>query len=327
MSRKSQSRRGAFTLVELMIVIIIIGILAGLLSVAAYNAVLAARKTRVKAEIDSLHMALQQYTTERGEAPPCFGVANTPQRQTQREDQIMAHLRKAFPRFTIVPNSPPEPLSYSGPSGNTGLKKYVQSNFGRNIDDIDQAEALVFWLGGPPAPTGTASTKLLGWSADVSNPFKPTGARASGGFAFDESRLVDLDQDGWWEYIPAVTSSAGPTPPYVYYDSGSYTSPLLRSYLQSYPAQASKYFPPKTPYSNLSFWGIALPYVSKLPPNSVCVNPQTFQIISAGLDSAYGDAGVATQRLALFPTGTNYTEGDQDNLTNFSEGTLKDAIP
>ena len=94
-----------FTLVELMVVIIIIGILAGLLSVAAYNAVLAARKTRVKAEIDSMSMALQQYTTDRGEAPPCLGDRDPAKLgigPITRKTSFSRTFRKAFPRYTPV---------------------------------------------------------------------------------------------------------------------------------------------------------------------------------------------------------------------------------
>ena len=96
---RTQSRTGAFTLVELMIVIIIIGILAGLLSVAAYNAVLAARKARVKAEIDSMDVALQQYATDRGEVPPCLVDRDASNGNQTRQQTLLAHLRKAFPRF------------------------------------------------------------------------------------------------------------------------------------------------------------------------------------------------------------------------------------
>ena len=171
----------------------------------------------------------------------------------------------------------------------------------------------------------------------MSNPFQPTGARLPSLFEFDEPRLtnnpnnasfVDLDQDGWPEYVPNVTASTGATPPYVYFDSDSYAAANL-GYIRPYPTTAvsATTYPAKNPGIKISDWGVALPYVSKLPPNGTFVNPKKFQIISAGLDSVYGEPGVETTRLAVFPIGTNYTEGDQDNLTNFSEGTLKDAIP
>jgi hypothetical protein len=52
------------------------------------------------------------------------------------------------------------------------------------------------------------------------------------------------------------------------------------------------------------------------------VEPEKFQIICAGQDSDFGKGG------GLYPSGEGYADGDQDNLTNFSEGrTLEDAIP
>ena len=323
-----------------MIVIIIIGILAGLLSVAAYNAVLAARKTRVKAEIDNMGLQMQQYATDRGELPPCLGdFVNTTAGNPVRQERFIAHLRKAFPRLTVTPGTS-ESLSYAGPSGNTGLRKYVQTAYGNsvsgqplNIDTIDQAEALVFWLGGPPATPGLgASTKLLGWSADVSNPFKPIGPRASGGFVFIETRLVDRDNDGWWEYAPDIASSTGLVPPYVYFDAASYEKLAV----QVYPCAVDT--PPYTASHKSLYlqWGVIVPYMSTYTSNPVnvkMVNPKGFQIISAGLDSIYSFEGYkgpnqpkAWEKYPLFPLGTNYKDGDHDNLTNFCPGALKDEV-
>ncbi len=99
MNRKRQSRSGAFTLVELMVVVVIIGILAALLSVAVYNAVVAARKTRIKAEIDNMHLAVERYATDHGEVPPCLAdylpteVASNAKLKV-REKRFIDHLHK-----------------------------------------------------------------------------------------------------------------------------------------------------------------------------------------------------------------------------------------
>jgi hypothetical protein len=113
---------------------------------------------------------------------------------------------------------------------------------------MDQAEALVFWLGGFPMPrlggkpTGEllGPSKLLGFCAAPALPFfdapgRPmsvfttaeatalnTVDRTKPLFQFDESRLVDQDQDGWLEYIPPFPESKGLVPPYVYFDSDLY---------------------------------------------------------------------------------------------------------
>jgi hypothetical protein len=71
------------------------------------------------------------------------------------------------------------------------------------------------------------------------------------------------------------------------------------------------------------------------------MNPQTFQLFSSGLDSQYatpaGDPGFYPNNTPIsmyppigpyeFPDGGNYTQETYDDITNFSQGTLEDAIP
>ncbi len=185
----------------------------------------------------------------------------------------------------------------------------------------------MFWLGGPPAPPGTASTKLLGWSANVSNPFQINGSRKESPFAFEEARLVDVDGDGWPEYQPAVASSTGATPPYVYFDADSYDNFANSELVNLYPCvqQTRPYTPAHK--SLLAQWGAVVPYAANVSGNTIAmVNPKKFQIISAGLDSIYTQENTPPSNLPEYPSGKNYLPGDEDNLTNFSEGTLKDAI-
>jgi prepilin-type N-terminal cleavage/methylation domain-containing protein len=61
---------GGFTLIELLVVIVIIGILAGLISVAAYTAVLSARRAEIRLEIASLEQAFAALPN--GQYPPDF---------------------------------------------------------------------------------------------------------------------------------------------------------------------------------------------------------------------------------------------------------------
>jgi prepilin-type N-terminal cleavage/methylation domain-containing protein len=67
---KLNGRRGAFTMIELLVVIGVIAILAALILATAGFAVSAMRKARVTAERDALITALQRYKQDKGSYPP-----------------------------------------------------------------------------------------------------------------------------------------------------------------------------------------------------------------------------------------------------------------
>ena len=82
--------RGAFTLVELLVVIIIIAILAGLAVPAVMRATATAQNARIKTEIDMLHQAIMQYKNEYGSFPPSVDVPS---------GAILKHVSRLFPRM------------------------------------------------------------------------------------------------------------------------------------------------------------------------------------------------------------------------------------
>lgn len=214
---------------------------------------------RISRDVTRLHMAMESYKQRFGDYPPDFS----------EWELVERHVRKAFPR-----NS--ENLDPTLQVGDDGAK----------LEDIDPAEALVFWLSclknDPRRPiTGDGEPLLL--------------------FEFDEMRLWDFDGDGWWEYAP--TGSGTQETPYVYFDS--------RTYLRArYPKDESE----------PSIQGIAYPYravvLSEKPGRGTMINPDTFQIISAGLDGDYG----ADNPVKVLPEGEGFGQGDWDNVTNFSHG-------
>lgn len=343
-------RRGGFTLVELLMVITIISILAALLVVGAQSAIGKANDARVTLEIGQLDTALQSYKDDRGAYPPNCGDANP----TVRANRILLHVRKAFPRWQLRDNSGAIVSStyanlqariggagafsgmgynYVDQSGNTQLL---------NIDRLDQAEALVFWLGGPPTPLNNSGVpitnlRLYGFSADVQDPFNLVGSRLDKKFEFDDSRLVDTDGDGWLEYAPAGNALASVMPPYVYFDGAGYNTTTLANATPtflSYPSATSGNYPFGMGSTALmSEWGAAIAYASDLgnatgnPPIPITwINPEKFQIVWSGRDNIYHDPA-QTLLLKQFPLGTNYSREDSDNLTNFTTATLEAARP
>ncbi len=289
MIRKIPTTRRGFSLVEVLTVITIITMLVALTVGGVYLAVGRMKDAQIALEIQQLQTALASYQADVGGSfPPDF--TNRPAAQR--------HLAKAFPRY--VGSFPPNHISNRPERG------------------LDPAEALVFWLGGYSAPPGTSSSKLLGFRADPSNPFVAlpidpqlinSGGWTKPKFDFVQTRLVDQDGDGWYEYLPPNSNV-----PYVYFDARSYDAAPVAN-------------PPK--YVAFDKQSAAIPY-SRTENGQFTgeyVEPKTYQIISAGQDSSYGSLETSVRRGYPDAMGYATTGEDNDNITSFSEGTLEDQIP
>lgn len=360
-------------------VIILISVLAGLLLMAVRGGMFRGKTAAIVSEIEQLSTAFETYRSERGAYPPTTGFFIGDPGGTKNQPRIQRHIAKAFPRYVggystgnpnfrddvaiatqyVVNNSTTIPPALQYKSSYSFAKGY-----GLDVNNLDPAEAIVFWLGGLPDPS--AETKLAGFHLDPASPFVPAIVRSTNGylgkdamgnpinpiesfgpsaqgqrtprtFPFDPRRLVDYDQDGWWEYLPVSGSMESNTPPYVYFDSGSY--PLGPAY--PYPKAAGGTLPDgQGPQSLASQWGNTIPYAADPPPPPPpvkFVNSQKFQIIAAGPDNQY-DVELTTStinstgnpwwfRPEYFPSGTNYEDRGRDNLTNFAKGPLGDEIP
>ncbi|MBN2216869.1 MAG: prepilin-type N-terminal cleavage/methylation domain-containing protein [Pirellulales bacterium] len=316
--RGAPSRR-AFTLVELLAVIIIIGILAGLITAAAVPAIRAARQAVIIGEISQLDMALERYKQEHVDYPPDFcgvGEGNPDDIKNAARAAVLSHLRKAFPRY--------QP-GVSGGGGDGPWERFCNdvlegTNDKLDVNNMTPAGALVFWLGGLPAPDGS-STRLIPFSANPANPFAESGSRLQPFFEFDETRLVE-EGDGRYVYRPPHVEDpdGGPdAPPYVYFRARhDEYDPAVQQF--RWPAGASD--PSAT---------LCVPYGKDAAGDPIAVsawfNPKTHQIVCSGLDGWYGKEGDlnATRYLQREgQLGGNLTPEEDDNLTNFSKGALGD---
>jgi prepilin-type N-terminal cleavage/methylation domain-containing protein len=141
---KPRRTRHGFTLVEILVVIVIIGILAGLAIPAAQGVIKKANNTAIKVEIDLLGQALEAYKLRHGNYPPDFSDWA----------KVERHFRKAFPQIAddelkILAQFTHLDRDFRRvPSGSTTDPRTTPAVYSHYRQCIDPAEALVFALGG-----------------------------------------------------------------------------------------------------------------------------------------------------------------------------------
>ena len=184
-------KRPAFTLVELMIVIVIIAILAGLTTVGTRIAIRRSKEATVTLALEQLSMAIEKYKNDIGEYPPDFTDLNA----------VTRHVRKRWPRCDYADNF---------------VSLAVENDvFGWDVSTCGPASALVFWLGGIPDANGKPGGFFLsptdplcinpGTSTQREEPRYnfPDGTVVYGSYDFDQMLKLDAG-------IETVTCGNGP---------------------------------------------------------------------------------------------------------------------
>ncbi len=344
--RTPLKRGRGFTLVELLVVIVIIGILAALTTVAVGTAMRSARKNTIRVELTSLDAAMKEYgnSVSGGSYPPNLANAMvatgnstnpaatmTPPDRARIYANFKRHLNAAFPK-----HREPEDLlqricgcDANGSPRTDGLP-----------GGLSPQEALVFWLGGfsddekyPISGPGGPSYLIAqgeDWSArkplfdfdqdrlgprDNNNNFGGGNARQLA-YRFNGDRAINF-----WQYRPKNLTQS-----YAYFDTS-------RPPLDGLPFGA---FPQLVPIKQRAN---TVTNPSNLKVRDIrYANEGNCQILSAGLDDdwgpvlqtqglSYANKDASAPLLFLYPDGP-FTAELGDTITNFSTGaSLEDSQP
>jgi len=350
----------AFTLVELLVVITIIGILAALITAAGVGALKRAQQTRIKVEVDQIAMALQSFKDTAGAYPPnCQVDGNSgPLDENQVLTDLKRQLKQAFPR-----HREPDALL----AALVGL-----GGSGPNLPGgMSSGEALVFWLGGfssdpkyPISGEGGPSYRIPAKGAADNNTLDPIESR-KWIYPFEVARLqprntsnyyssnrwieyTDPQNSGqsrrvnFWQYVPAKSEQ-----PFLYFDTSRHPA-AVRDASNNVVAW---YDPPAATLATGSDMALDVHAIKKTSESTAAnvpiqfATPDKFQILHCGVDDEWDDVDSSGELIhfsqmsaahasppenvesyLLFPDGP-FTGAVADTITNFSEGTLEASQP
>ncbi|WP_437225245.1 type II secretion system protein [Planctomicrobium sp. SH661] len=314
--------RSGFSLIELMIVIVVIAILAGMLLPALRSVQTSARNAQVASDIKNLEAGIAAFKLKFGMEPPSsFLISDDPSFYTgttapQVGKNSLSIMRQLWPSF--------DPLGPNNPAGRLGIS---------GVKYLNGAECLVFFLGGPgtyAVSSKPEDSRPNGFSANPADPFNLTGSSRVGPFIeFDLARLVDVGTpDGFFELLDPLPNQ---TMPYQYlssydgrgYQPGGYDSDLSTVNDNEIIEGMSNVYLKRD-----ENWATAGSLPSVNQPGDFW-NGRSFQIISPGLDGSYGvggwyssEKGIAVKDGATPYRARENRAAEADNITNFSGGPL-----
>ncbi len=295
--------RGAFTLVEVLTVIAIIGVLVGLLVPAVGFALRRVKENAIAMEVSTLSKSFNSYEQKFNDLPP----------DGTNSSLVSRHLLKLFPQMASSELRLLTTDTFPGTTTPLVNNASISPGMASPVGVMDPAEAVVFFLGGfsddPQYPlsgkggpffilgqngqvtsaTPHAQRVSIQYNTDRTNPLyefqsgQLTLAQGNLTLSNDEEEILGNPSAN--DCLPAYRPS-GNSAPYVYFDSRTYSVTVPGGIFFSH-------------YSTSQF-GVARPYrssqrntrVPATPANAdkyyEYMNPGTFQFISAGLDDSFG---------------------------------------
>ena len=349
--------RPAFTLVELMIVIVIISILAGLTTIGTRIAIHKSKDATVSLTLEQLAMAVEKYKNDIGEYPPDFTDLNA----------VTRHVRKRWPRCDYAD----EFVSLAN--------QQIMEMFGIGEDKLDEegwrvtswgpASALIFWLGGMPDPNQMSrdETSKIYWKPNgfFLSPTDPLGINETSSqreeprFNFPDDTIIDGENcrkaygDIWFdrlkkqEVVFETITYNGPVfqpgkkaeaKPVVYFCA---SAPAENDLAESVDIELGAYQLEMNSLEKYCFFektGSATPYAKTFDGKKFTwYEADRFQLIHPGYDGYFSGSEKSFYEYPYYPC-TQYgntrdddcspTKEADDNIVNFAEGgTLESLYP
>lgn len=294
--QKTTTVRSAFTLLELLAVIVIISILMALILPTLSGVLQKANETAVLTEMTQFDQALATFNQEFGEFPPSNVTLYGTTAGWNSDPKSKSKIRSLWKDFNFATGG----RLLSGTPQNTDASLATYHPWGTTSVTLTGDECLVFFLSGVAVPNAAnIPPTLSGFAASGRAPFAVAGANRTGPFfEFKSDRLVDA--------TPSDTSGADLAFSYTDGLSDSETPMFYSSAGNgSYSAGDAVYFQAdgKTPW-----------------------NKDSFQIIGPGEDGEFGNIMFTAGNRALWADGISLPSNrkqERDNLTNFSGGRLQ----
>ncbi len=298
------SARTAFSLVELLIVLVILAILIGLLFPVLGGIIVNRAKVEVRTDMMKIKDSITQFKVIYGIDPPS-NITLYPPGTVWADARSVGLIQQMWPQFDFSQSGGMSAEAFpGGPSNPQPL-------------ELNGSECLVFFLGGIPDVTNnggtlTGSGALSGFSKNPRLPFSLGGNREGPFYEFGTSGVDISNGQFTGRLIDSYPSNKAPE---LLDTLDGQTLPLV--YFSSYDGEGYRADENATAPQLLQ-----VPYFQDANGNTP-YNKSTFQIVSAGFDFGFGVGGeFKPENASTLFTGNRKLEAD--NLTNFHDGQLNE---